>query len=120
MKLTEVTRPSDKAAEREKLAAKQEAMRNRVVNAYVRGLTAPQYKPHANDVCRWLFGIGQSDEEAMNELLAWTAAVGFMVDVDPNQEPKGADFKAFSQSINIPHDMIDFVCSGGLIEEPKK
>jgi hypothetical protein len=120
MKLVEVVRPSDKAAERAKIAAKQEAMRNRVVNAYVRGLTAPQYKPHANDVSRWLFGIGLSDEEAMNELKAWTTGVGFMVNVDPNEDPKGTAFRTFSHFINVPHEMVDFVCNGGILEEPKK
>lgn len=120
MKIFEVTRPSDKAAERAKLAAKQEAMRNRVVAAYVRGLTAPQYKPHANDVGQWLFGIGITDEAAMKELEVWTTAVGFMVNANPNETPKNQAFKAFSHSIGVPAEMVQFVCSGGVIEEPKK
>lgn len=120
MKLYEVTRPSDKAAERAKIAAKQEAMRNRVVNAYVRGLTAPQYKPHANDVSNWLFGIGLTDADAMRELEVWTTAVGAMVDVNPNETPKGKAFKAFSYSIDIPPEMVEFVCNSGILEEPKK
>src|ERR1035437_588363 len=120
MKLFEVIRPSDKAAERAKLAAKEEAMRTRVVKAYVRGLTSPQYKPHPNDLNRWLFKLGTNDEDAVRELEVWTAAVGSMVNVNPNEDPKGDNFRAFSHHINVPCEMVDFVCGGGKLPEIKK
>jgi len=120
MKLFEVIRPSDKAEERAKIAAKEDAMRNRVIKAYVRGLTSPQYKPHPNDLNRWLFGKGISDEDAMKELEVWITAVGHMINVNPNADPKGNDFRAFSHHINIPPDMVDFVCCGGKLPEIKK
>ncbi len=119
MKLFEVTRPSDKAAERAKHAAKEDAMRTRVIKAYIRGLTSPQYKPHHNDLNRWLFGLGQSDEESIKELEVWTTAIGHMANVNPNGE-KGDDFRAFSHHINIPYEMVDFVCNGGKLPEPPK
>lgn len=125
MKLYEVIRHSDRTAEQEKLkakiAAKEDAMRKRVINAYVRGLTAPQYKPHPNDIGKWLFGKGHSDEDAVKELEAWVTGVGHMAGVNPfAEDPKGDDFRAFSHHINIPGDMVEFVCCGGkLPEEPK-
>ena len=119
MKLFEVIRPSDHAAEREKHAAKEDAMRTRVIKAYVRGITSPQYKPHPKDLNRWLFGLGYSDEAARQELEVWTTAIGHMANVNPNGE-KGDDFRAFSHHINIPSDMVDFVCAGGKLPEVKK
>lgn len=128
MRLLEVTRPSDKAAERAKHAAKEEAFKKRVVASYVGKLKAPQYTPHPRDVEVWLFG-GKGDEEAMKELQVWTDAVAFMAGVtDLNQQLPGREpevpheaFRTFSHFIDIPHDLVDFVCAGGhLDEEPKK
>lgn len=120
MKLFEVIRPSDKAAERAKHAAKEDAMRTRVVKAYVRGLTSPQFKPHPNDLNRWLFGKGISDETARKELEVWIGAIGHMINVNPSEDPKGKHFRAFSHHINIPGEMVDFVCGGGVLPEIKK
>lgn len=120
MKLDEVTRPSDKAAERAKLAAKEEAMRKRVVNAYVRALTAPQYKPHPNDVEKWLFGGGPQESDELQELKVWTDAIGFMVKVKVNDTLADRDdesFRTFSQYLDIPYEMVDFVCAEGQFPE---
>ena len=127
MKLLEVTRPSDKAAERVKLAMKEESMRKRVVNAYVRGLKAPQYNPHVRDVEFWLFGgSGLNDPDSLKELEVWADAIAFMVRVNPlgarmSWLDDQDQFRTFSHHINVPHEMVDFVCSGGsLPEEIKK
>lgn len=121
MKIFEVIRPSDRSAERAKQAQKEEAMRQRVVKAYTRALTAPQYKPHANDVERWLFGGGPTeDTEAMEELRVWTDAIGHMVKVKVNDTENDEDkesFRTFSQYLDIPHDMVDFVCNEGQFPE---
>lgn len=123
MKIFEVIRPSDRSKERAKKAAKEEAMRKRVVTAYTRALTAPQYKPHPRDVEHWLFGGGPSeDTEAMEELKVWTDAIGFMVKVKVNDTMHDEDkesFRTFSQYLDIPHDMVDFVCSEGQFPEGK-
>lgn len=122
MKLHEVvTRTSDRAAEREKHEKKEAAMRDKAVKAYVRGLTAPQYHPHYNDISNWLFGKGDSDDEAVQELKAWVTAIGRMADVDPFEEdPFDDDFKAFSHHIDIPADIVEFVIDGGKLPEEKK
>jgi hypothetical protein len=121
MKIFEVIRPSDRSKERAKQAAKEEAMRKRVVQAYTRALTAPQYKPHPRDVEHWLFGGGPSeDTEAMEELKVWTDAIGFMVKVKVNDTMNDEDkesFRTFSQYLDIPHDMVDFVCNEGQFPE---
>ncbi len=117
MRLDEVTRPSDLAAERAKEEAKIEAMKKRVVAAYTRALTAPQYKPHASDVSHWLFGGGPADPHSMKELTVWTDAIGFMVKVTPSNDSVGGDrhgFRVLSSHLGIPHDLVDFACDPGL------
>lgn len=123
MKLYEVVRPSDKAAERAKQAAKEEAMKTRVVAAYTRALTAPQYKPHVRDVETWLFGGNNDDSEAMEELKAWTQAIGKLVNVDINDtinDENTESFRVFSQYLDIKHEFVDFVCSKGQFPEESK
>lgn len=123
MKLLEVTRPSDKAAERAKQAAKEEAMTKRTVAAYVRALTAPQYKPHARDMEQWLFGGGPGDTEALEELRVWTDAIGFMIGVKPNdKDDKDHEqhFRVFSHHLDIPDELVDFVCNEGELPEVDK
>lgn len=133
MKLYEVIRRSDRVADAEKekaklaaakqkqkerIAAKEESMRERVIKAYIRGLSAPQYKPHQNDIGRWLFGKGDSDQAAVKELEAWITGVGHMAGANPiGEDPKGDNFRAFSHHINIPGDMVEFVCNGGIYTE---
>lgn len=112
MKLNEVVRPSDRAAERAKEVKKEEAIRKRVVSAYVRALTAPQFKPHATDVEQWLFG-GGTDSTALKDLEIWTDAIGAMVDVQPNDKSVfdyEKQFRIFSHHLDIPHDLVDQVC----------
>lgn len=123
MKLFEVIRPSDKAEERAKIAAKEDAMRARVVKAYVRGMTAPQYKPHIKDVEYWLFGKGSADSEAIEELKSWAGAICSLVKVTINDPRDAADhegFRIFSHHIDVPLEMVDFVCGGGVLPEVKK
>lgn len=122
MRLDEVSRTSDRSKVRAKLAAKEDAMRARVVKTYTRALTAPQYKPHIRDVEKWLFGGGADDTEAMEELKVWTHAIGFMVRVNINDTIHDEDkesFRTFSQYLDIPHDMVDFVCNEGQFPERK-
>lgn len=121
MKIFEVIRPSDRSAERAKQAQKEDAMRQRVVKAYTRALTAPQFKPHANDVERWLFGEGAAeDSEALDDIRVWTDAIGHMVKVKVNDTANDEDaksFRTFSQFLDIPHDMVDFVVAKGQFPE---
>lgn len=123
MKLLEVTRPSDKAAERAKIAAKEEAMRKRVVVTYTRALTANKiFQPHPVDVEKWLFG-GGPQTDLMDELVVWTDAIGYLVKVKPNDKEAPdheTAFRTFSNYLDIPHDMVDFVCNGGQLEVEEK
>jgi len=119
MKLDEVIRSSERTAaqeQKEKEAAKLETYRERVVQAYVRGLSAPQYKPHANTVSLWLFGKrfdfysvkSARINDDLERLIIWVNAIAHVIGHDPVNDE--ATFRALSYHLEISHEFVDFVC----------
>ena len=66
----------------------------------------------------YVYDESKQSAEKLKELEAWISGVGHMAGVNPySEDPKGDDFRAFSHHINIPGDMVEFVCCGGKLPE---